>query len=72
MTYFVDKWVAITGAAHGIGKELSIQLAESGARLLLSDIDIQALEDLASTLRNEHVDLHISIKKCFLFLDSIL
>ena len=64
MTYFFrNKWIVITGAAHGIGMEFATQLAKHGANLLLSDIDIQSLDILAETLRQKHSNIRISTKK---------
>ena len=45
------KAVVITGAASGIGRALAQHAARDGARLLLADIQAQALEDLAASLR---------------------
>lgn len=43
----------ITGAASGIGRELSLQLAEQGALLSLADLDAQGLETVADECRNK-------------------
>lgn len=40
---FKEKVVVITGASSGIGKELSLQLAEKGAKLILASRDIERL-----------------------------
>ncbi len=39
-----DKVIIITGAASGIGKETAFKLTESGAKLVLSDINEKALK----------------------------
>ena len=39
MKDFRDKVAAITGAASGIGRSLSLELARRGAHLALSDVD---------------------------------
>ncbi|MEM1347559.1 MAG: SDR family oxidoreductase [Myxococcota bacterium] len=44
---FRDKVFLITGASSGIGKELSVQLARSGARLTLAARRAEKLEDVA-------------------------
>ena len=61
--FFRNKWIVITGAAHGIGREFAIQLAQKGSHLLLSDIDMQSLDVLESKLRKEHPHLRIATKK---------
>lgn len=44
MGSYQDKVCVVTGAGSGIGRALATQLANSGARLALSDIDKQGLE----------------------------
>ncbi len=52
MKYFEDKVIWITGASSGIGKELAIQLAQLGGKLILSARNIDALEQLKTALKN--------------------
>ncbi len=47
---FNNKTVWITGASSGIGKELAIQFAQLGARVILSARNIAKLELLSSEL----------------------
>jgi len=49
-TAFAGKVVWITGASSGIGKELAVQLARQGARLILSARRADALEDVVKEL----------------------
>ncbi|KAF4523844.1 hypothetical protein B566_EDAN016807 [Ephemera danica] len=43
--------IVITGAGHGIGRELALQLAELGARLALWDLDGARCEETAKDVR---------------------
>ena len=56
-SFFTNKWVAITGAAHGIGRELARQLSLQGAHLLLSDIDSETLQELVKELRKDNPNI---------------
>jgi NAD(P)-dependent dehydrogenase (short-subunit alcohol dehydrogenase family) len=53
MSGVVAKVVLITGAARGIGAATARELARGGARLVLTDVDAEALESLASELGPE-------------------
>jgi short-subunit dehydrogenase len=46
------KWVLLTGAASGIGKETCLLLATEGCNFVLADIDEGGLETLAGELRS--------------------
>ena len=45
------KSAIITGAGHGIGKAIALRLGEAGADLVLGDIDGEAVEATAETIR---------------------
>jgi len=62
---FNDKVIWITGASSGIGEELAIQLAELGAKLILSARNTAALEQLKNKLHhpNEHMILALDLAK---------
>lgn len=47
MKDFRDKVAVVTGAGSGIGRAVAVQLADRGARLALSDIDIDAATETA-------------------------
>jgi len=43
MTHFTGKVAVVTGAGSGIGRALSVELARRGARLAISDVDVDGL-----------------------------
>ncbi len=43
----------ITGAGRGIGKAVAFRLAEEGARIIASDIDLAYVEDVAKRLKKK-------------------
>ncbi len=45
-----DKLIVITGAAGGIGAAVAREFAAKGARLVLSDLDLNTLMPLADEL----------------------
>ena len=45
MKSFNSKVAVITGAGSGIGRHLSIQMAEQGARVALADVSTKGLEE---------------------------
>jgi NAD(P)-dependent dehydrogenase (short-subunit alcohol dehydrogenase family) len=51
MTKVKDKVVAVTGAASGIGRALSLQLTAKGASVALSDVNEAGLQETANLLR---------------------
>lgn len=51
-----NKVVLITGAASGIGYELSVDFAKEGAKIVLTDINEEAVKKAAETLKSEGFD----------------
>lgn len=51
MRSFAGKRVFLTGAASGIGRSTALLLAEKGAELFLTDVDLAGLEQTASDAR---------------------
>ncbi len=49
-----DKVAVITGAARGIGKEIAIDLAKNGAKIVVSDILIEMAEETAAEIKKEY------------------
>lgn len=56
MTYIGGKTALITGAARGMGKLMAREFGERGARVLLVDIDGEALETAVADLEQGGVD----------------
>jgi len=52
---FADRSVLITGAGSGIGRATAERLAAEGARLTISDVNADGLEETASTCRTSGV-----------------
>lgn len=63
MKRFANKVVWITGASSGIGKELAVQLAQLGSKLILSARKVEELDKLKATLENpnQHMVLHLDL-----------
>jgi NAD(P)-dependent dehydrogenase (short-subunit alcohol dehydrogenase family) len=53
MDMFKDKTAIVTGAASGIGKALSEELAKRGAIVILADVNAKLLEETASSIRTD-------------------
>jgi 2-hydroxycyclohexanecarboxyl-CoA dehydrogenase len=53
---FKGKTVVVTGAASGIGRATAVAFARAGAHVLAADINQEAGEDVASTLRGQGRD----------------
>jgi short-subunit dehydrogenase len=54
-----DKVIVLTGAASGIGRELAIQLVNSGAKVALVDINEDALKETAAICRDLATTIHV-------------
>ncbi|WP_110113293.1 glucose 1-dehydrogenase [Bacillus sp. CGMCC 1.16541] len=48
---FNEKVVVVTGAANGIGKEVSMQYAKKGAKVVMADVDEKAGKELEIHIR---------------------
>ncbi|MHA1284922.1 MAG: SDR family NAD(P)-dependent oxidoreductase [Promethearchaeota archaeon] len=60
--YFYGKNAVITGAASGIGREFARQLAKLGTNLLISDINVEKLEETRKEL--EKFNIKVFSLKC--------
>ena len=49
-----DKVAVVTGAARGIGKEIAVDLAKSGAKIVVSDILFEMAEETATEIKKEY------------------
>jgi NAD(P)-dependent dehydrogenase (short-subunit alcohol dehydrogenase family) len=54
---FQDRVAVVTGGGSGIGAAMAAAFAARGARLVLADIDLEALERSAATLRGAGADV---------------
>lgn len=65
MNYFKNKIVWVTGASSGIGQEISKQLAEKDAIIILSARNNETLTELKSNLKNNsrHFVLPLDLEK---------
>jgi len=59
MTQLQGKTALVTGAAQGIGRAAVLRLAEAGARVIATDVNRQALEDLEAFpgVEIDHLDV---------------
>lgn len=70
MKDFDGELVAITGAAHGIGRTIALGFAGEGANLAIFDIDGDALEQTAADARGMGAKVHM-MQGDFTRLDTI-
>lgn len=63
MKRFEDKVVIVTGAASGLGEATAERLSQEGAKLVLVDINIDALEALANKLDGETLTVKANVAK---------
>lgn len=54
---FNNKVVLITGAASGFGKILAEELASAGAKLVLGDLNIEGLNSVSESLRDQGTEV---------------
>jgi NAD(P)-dependent dehydrogenase (short-subunit alcohol dehydrogenase family) len=60
----VDNKIAlVTGAAQGLGAAIATMLANEGAKVALSDINIDGARDIASEINSDHPDSAIAIEQ---------
>lgn len=48
----------VTGAGNGMGREFTMQLAQKGAKVVMVDVNEQAMEETASLAGQSHVSMH--------------
>ena len=58
MNEFKDKVAVVTGAASGIGRGIAETFTATGMKVVLSDIETQALEETTRSLRAAGADVH--------------
>ncbi len=63
MKRFEDKVVIVTGAASGLGEATAERLSQEGAKLVLVDINEDALEALANKLAGETLTVKANVAK---------
>ena len=61
MSKFKGKVAVVTGAASGIGRALALDLAGRGAKLALSDVNAEGLEETAKLARDKGAEVHTQL-----------
>ena len=61
MKKFEGKVVLVTGAGHGIGKQIAVQFAEQGANTVIVDYNVEFGTETAEEITRDYV------KSCLLY-----
>lgn len=61
LAHFSNKTIFLTGAASGIGKALALTFAQKGVRLVLVDVQDDALQATATLCRTMGADVHVAL-----------
>lgn len=56
---FEDKVIIITGAASGLGQDAAVRVASEGAKLVLVDLNEEALKETESLIKKESSDAEL-------------
>ena len=56
---FEDKVVLITGAASGLGQDAAVRIASEGAKLVLVDLNEEALKETEQLVKDENADAKV-------------
>lgn len=56
---FEDKVVLITGAASGLGQDAAVRIASEGAKLVLVDVNEEALKETEELIKKESSDAEV-------------
>lgn len=54
LSEFKDKVVLVTGSGRGIGKEIAIEFASYGAKIVVTDIDEETAQATAEEIKTKH------------------
>lgn len=54
-----NKVIVVTGAGSGMGREMTIQLVQKGAKVAMADINKEHLEETAAAAGKENVSIHV-------------
>jgi NAD(P)-dependent dehydrogenase (short-subunit alcohol dehydrogenase family) len=56
MSLFDGKVALVTGAGSGIGRQVAVRYAQEGARVVVSDIDVEGGQDTVEQIKNDGGD----------------